>query len=180
MTLFNALMFASSILSPGEAIIHASVPIAQQVIQSNLKELAIHRIRACGGEVFFEHQWAAPGVWRPDAKLPGDPRLCFLLGKHYAAHPVEVQLFASGDNHPEQFTDLDAVLLMTFTKVRWLVLFDTSITDASLPFIRHCRALERLDVEGTKITQAGAEQLKQQSIRRLDVYGDFATDDQAP
>jgi hypothetical protein len=178
MTVLNALLFASTILSPGDSIIHTTVPIARHIIESNVKELAIHRIRACGGEVFFEHQWAAPGVWRPDAKLPGDPRLCFLLGKHYAAHPVEVQLFASGDSYPEQFTDLDAMLLMTFTKVRWLVLYDTSITDASFPFIQHCRALERLDVQGTKITQAGAERLKQQFGRRLDVYGDYLFIDQ--
>lgn len=137
----------------------APCPTKEQKIAVK-KEQALSRLRELGASISFDFQWSKEGAYIPNARLPGDPRLRKLLGKHYAAKPVKIQLYVGESMKPEKFTDDDAKLLAPFTKVKWLVLSDTKLTDAGLMHLVGICALERLDLEGTLITEKGIKKFK--------------------
>jgi hypothetical protein len=143
------------------------------------KERAIARLLNLGASVSFDHEWSAtPPLVFDDAELPGNSFLRLLLGEHYAANPVEVQLFAGNrEMRPDLFTDDDAALLASIPSIKWLVLYDTRLTDVGLAQLARITSLERLDIEGTLVSAEGVEAFR---IARSDVKvfsdSDYDTD----
>jgi internalin A len=50
--------------------------------------------------------------------------------------------------------------LKNLTRLRWLYLVDTAVTDAGLLYLKDLSALRELQLEGTKVTDAGHARLK--------------------
>ncbi len=61
--------------------------------------------------------------------------------------------------HPEKFTDDDAEQMTALSELTWVVLYDTRITDAALAHFKLLPKLQRLDLEGTAVTEAGVKAL---------------------
>ena len=124
------------------------------------KSKAIAALEGCGASISYDYEWAENGGYIPDAKNPGSPMLRLLLGKHYGANPVRVELFECSEMTPEKFTDEHAKYLVALDKLDWLVLMDTSLTDEGLEHLRGLTHLGRLDLDGSKVTQEGVERLR--------------------
>jgi hypothetical protein len=125
------------------------------------KERAITRLEQLGASISYDYQWSKTKGWLENARPPGDSWWKQILGEHYASEPVEVMLFSGiSSMKPKEFTDRDAELLAMFPKIKWLVLYDTSVTDASLKHFAAIPALERLDLEFTRVTEAGAKEFR--------------------
>lgn len=136
-------------------------------VESNRKQdRAIARLESLGAMVVFDYQWKAPGIWDPNAKPPSawERRLGFGRGS-----VVEVQLFAGRGMRPEQFSDDDAALIAHLRDLEWLVLMDTKLSDKGLEHLARLGKLERLDVEGSRVTEQGGAAL-QKRIPGLVVY----------
>ena len=128
---------------------------------------AVAMIERLGGEVDydFRHRFDDAHPYDAAAEPPGPKWLRRILGAYYAANVVEVRIHAGygtkGRMAPEEFTDAEAEPLAALTEVQWLVLQDTKITDRGLRCFRGLKKLGRLDLEGTAVTAAGAEELRQ-------------------
>jgi len=121
------------------------------------REHAIERLRELGASISFDQKWTKDGRWIQDSKPPGNWFLMQIRGKHYAVEPVEIQLFDGLPTmRPKEFADDDAALLTFFPKLKWIVLINTSLTDDGLQLLQEIPALERVDAEGTFVTEHGA------------------------
>lgn len=79
---------------------------------------------------------------------------------NYAVEPVEIQLCHDGRQRPEEFTDEDAAMLSQFRSLRWIVVQDTSMTDRGLERLTSVTSLQRLDVEGSRVTVEGVARFR--------------------
>ncbi len=145
----------------------AVIWIAQIGLEIRSRQVAVKAIERCGGTVSYDYQWTSSKAWIPDAVPPGQKWARDIFGEDFAANVVEVQLFAGAKSHPEEFTDAEAKCLASLTKVKWMVLTDTSITDSGLKYLAGLKNLERLDLERTKITEVGVKALHQSRRRHL-------------
>ena len=100
----------------------------------------------------------------PNATPPGSRFLKTLLGDYYASSVVEVQLFNGPSSNPisgaRGLNDGNIGCLGSLTEIRWLVLQDTSVTDAGLQQLSGLKKLERLDLDGSPVTDAGIARLQ--------------------
>jgi hypothetical protein len=141
------------------------------------KARAIARLEELGASICYDFNWPRPGVWNGSTDAPGKPWLKGVLGEHYAAEPVEVQLFIHSNMRPEEFSDEDAILVSRVPTIEWLALFDTKLTDEGLMYLGAIRDLGRLDVEGTLVTKAGVKKFRQ--LRPdVDLYVDLELEDE--
>jgi len=69
------------------------------------KQNSIDRLTDLGATLSFDYQWSDSEEWRPGVDVPGSWILQAALGRHYAANPVEVQLFANPSMKPDEFDD---------------------------------------------------------------------------
>jgi hypothetical protein len=134
------------------------------------RSLAIRDLEALGASITYDYRWGRDGAWRPNAHAPGPAWLKWLLGENYFASAVEVQLFADPKMSPHRFTDEQAARIAVLTELKWLVLMDTRLTDAGLKHLTSLRKLERLDLEGTAVTEAGVNDFKLSSPHVLVCY----------
>jgi hypothetical protein len=125
-------------------------------IRQRAKAVAV--IESVGGHVEYDFR-SHDGTYWPNAVPPGPAWLRRFLGENYLANVVEVQLFADRDMEPDKITDPEASQLAALTEAKWFVLMDTGITDAGLKHFKRLRKLERLDLEGSLVTEAGAREL---------------------
>jgi hypothetical protein len=128
--------------------------------QIRAKTAAVQLIEQFGGAVTYDYQWSPSEEWIAESSPPGQAWLKQMLGENYRANVVEVQLFRENGANPAAFGDDQLKALGALTELRWLVLMDTGVTDQGLKHIRHLKKLERLDLEGSKVTKQGAEELK--------------------
>jgi hypothetical protein len=136
--------------------------IGIEISRIQKKTKAIAAIEQLGGTVDYDyrHRFDPLAKYNPNAAAPGPLLLRNLLGENCFANVVEVQLF--GGKTPQgraQFSDNEAAHLAVFSELRWLVLIDTSITDDGLKHLVDLKKLERLDLEGTRVTEAGVRAL---------------------
>jgi hypothetical protein len=61
---------------------------------------------------------------------------------------------------PSKVTDAGLVHLKGLTALQGLYLWDTAVTDTGLEHLKGLTALRELDLKGTKVTEAGVDQLK--------------------
>ena len=138
---------------------------------------AIAAIERLGGTIVYEdNDYMSFRRLPPDSTPPGVKWMRQLFGEQQGPRPVEIQLYMSADKAPERFTDNEAKLVGTLTELEWLVLMDTGLTDAGLMHFRNLRRLNRLDVEGTAVTERGAKEL-QKYLPNVRVYFDPTADD---
>jgi hypothetical protein len=141
-------------------IVATSLAVLRSTVQQ--REHAIERLRELGASVSFDYEWDKDGWWISDSKPPGNYLLKQIRGKHYAVEPLEIQLFEGLPTmRPTAFTDDDAALLTCFPKLKWIVLFDTGLTDKGLRSLQLIPALERLDVERTLVTEQGVREFQE-------------------
>ena len=141
------------------------------VLMCHARTTAVRTIEECGGTVTYDYQWSPTKTWIPNAVPPGPEWARRLLGQNFAANVVEIQLFAGPNQHPEKFTDIEATQLAALTRLEWLVLTDTGITDAGLKHLSTLKKLERLDLERTKVSEAGAQGLHR-VLPKVKIYFD--------
>ena len=137
--------------------------------RNNQKHRAITAIENVGGSISYDYQWGTSGAFLADAKPPGPQCLRYLFGELYCAELVEIQLFSAPHSHPSEFTDAEAAKLGALSRLRWLVLMDTAVTDAGLQHLRDLGNLERLDLEGAMVTDAGVDEL-QRALPNCKIY----------
>lgn len=130
---------------------------------------AIRDLEALGASITYDYQWGQDGAWRPSASAPGSVWLKRLLGDDYLARAVEVQLFTGPKMSPHRFTDEHASRLAALADLKWLVLMDTKLTDDGLRCLARLRKLERLDIEGTTVTETGVHEFRQ-SLPNVKVF----------
>ncbi|HEY5315548.1 MAG TPA: hypothetical protein VIK18_23660 [Pirellulales bacterium] len=141
------------------------------------KARAIAVVRNAGGAVFFDYQRTRPKGWNTPPEAPGFRWLKWALGEDYAANVIEVQVFSGLGKSPAAITDSDMdTLAAGLGEVEWLVLMDTSITDAGLVPLRRLRELQRLDLEGTLVTKAGVDALRK-SLPGTKIWWDGSLDE---
>lgn len=133
------------------------------------QQRAIRAIEALGGSIGYEHQWSDAGDWIEGAKWPGNTLLRRVLGNEYCSKPIEVQLFADAAMRPENFDDIAAEKIGALIDLKWLVLMDTSVTNEGLKHFASLRKLERLDLEGSRVTEEGVRRL-QHALPRVQVH----------
>lgn len=124
------------------------------------QQRAIEAIEALGGSIGNQHQWSATGEWIDGAIWPGNPLLKRLLGDRYCSKVIEVQLFFDGAMQSDESDDTAAEKVSALTDLKWLVLMDTSVTDDGLEHFAALRSLDRLDLEGSRVTEEGVRRLK--------------------
>jgi len=145
-------------------ILIAGISLGIHGSRSMRKRQATATIERLGGSIEYDYKWKGYGTSRQwydyRAEPPGPVWLRRALGENYFAEPVEIQLFADPKMHPEQFGDREAAQIAVCSELQWLVLMDTSITDAGLRHLRALTKLSRLDLEGTRVTEAGVAELQ--------------------
>ena len=142
-------------------VLVASLVMAWGVSSARKKARAIARLEELGAAISYDYEWTRSGRYVPNAHHSGVEWLRQVLGEHYADEPVEIQLWKDGPGmKPAEFTDDDAALLAPFEKLEWLVLFDCNLTDAGLDELSRLKSLERLDVEGTRVTAQGVARFR--------------------
>jgi hypothetical protein len=117
-----------------------------------------------GTSIVFEHQWTPDGRFIPTAETPGKWWLKRVLGEHYAAHPITIEIFYEPlfpSMKASEFTDEDVQILTLFPKLNWIVLNDTVVTDDGIQSLHGIPALQRLDVERTLVTEQGVREFQQ-------------------
>jgi hypothetical protein len=139
------------------------------VYPARQKQHSINSLVAIGAEVTFDYQWGPDHAWKPNASVPGSTLLKVIMGEHYSANVVEVQLFAGPGMAPERFDDSYAKQLSRLTEIRWLVLMDTRMSDSGLANFTVLRKLERLDIEGSPVTEKGIAALRT-ALPNIDIY----------
>lgn len=140
-------------------LLFATVWAGREYGQIQQRARAVAMIENCGGTATYDYQWSPSKAWLPHAIPPGPRWIRQLLGDHFRANVVEVQLFAGSKKRPEAFTDAEAKQLSVLTEIKWLVLMDTKLTDTGLKHLGTLKKLERLDVEGSPVTEAGVQGL---------------------
>jgi hypothetical protein len=143
-----------------------------EVSAARQKQRAIFTIERLGGSIVYDYQWGKNGAWLANAKPPGLGFVKALLGENYRAEPVEIQFFKDPGMAPDRFTDVEAEQLQCFSKLEWLVLMDTKVTDAGLTHIAALRNLGRLDLEGSRVTPDGVRRIKA-ALPQARVYSDY-------
>jgi len=143
--------------------------LAMACSRNNQKLRAIEAIENVGGSISYDYQWGTSEAFLADAKPPGPQCLRYLFGELYCAELVEIQLFSAPHSHPSEFTDAEAAKLGALSRLRWLVLMDTAVTDAGLQHLRDLGNLERLDLEGAMVTDAGVDEL-QRALPNCKIY----------
>jgi hypothetical protein len=146
-----------------------AVWLGVEVNEVRRKARAVSVIESCSGKVTYDYEWSVTEAYRPHATPPGPRWLRRLLGEYYRANVVEVQLFAGHGRTPENLNDDAARSLIALSDVKWLVLMDTRITDAGLEHLKGLKKLERLDLEGSLVTEKGVETLKN-SLPNAKIY----------
>mgnify|MGYP002622367593 CR=1 FL=1 len=124
------------------------------------KEAMLARLDALGASLFYKGN-------------RGDPLLYDMLGERYALDPIRVELYQIPYMRPEEFGDDDAAAIVVLEDLEWLVLMDaTKLTDAGLAHLGKLSRLERLDLEGSAVTEAGVEAFRR-AYPNVRVYSDF-------
>ncbi|MCI0558493.1 MAG: leucine-rich repeat domain-containing protein [Nitrososphaera sp.] len=145
------------------AVMVAGILLGLVVHPARQRQRVIDAITQMGGALTFDYQRSSNHAWRPDAKSPGSTFMKALLGDKYQAKVVEVELFAGPGMSPERFNDSHAKQLALFTELEWLVLRNTKMTDTGLSELSNLKKLERLDIEGSTVTEAGVERFRRQN-----------------
>lgn len=131
------------------------VVLGWQVQQLHRKARAIATIESLGGSITYDYQAG-------NSVIPNTANWSFLkasFGEHYGSSPTQIELFSGPRMHPEKFTDDDAEQMTALSELTWVVLYDTRITDAALAHFKLLPKLQRLDLEGTAVTEAGVKAL---------------------
>ena len=124
------------------------------------KQQAISAVEALGGTVTYDYQWSEKQHWNAKAIPPGPAWLRRMFGQNVRADVVEIQLFADNRQNSQGFTDVEARHLAVLNELKWLVLQDTKLTDEGLAHFQALTKLERLDIEGSLVTENGVEKLE--------------------
>lgn len=117
-------------------------------------------IESLGGFVSYDYQWHPTNGWMQNAKPPGNALLKRLLGSDYCSNVVEIQLFAGGTMHPEKFDDDSAARISVLSELKWLVIMNSAVTDAGLRHFAKLKAIERIDLDGSNVTEKGVRDLQ--------------------
>ena len=131
-----------------------------QFSELHKKQQAISAVEALGGTVVYDYQWSEDQHWNANAVPPGPAWLRRICGQNVSANVVEIQLFAGNRQNPQRFTDVEARRLAVLHELKWLVLQDTKLTDEGLAHFQSLTKLERLDIEGSLVTENGVEKLE--------------------
>ena len=123
-----------------------------------IREEILLRLRTVGAPVTFDYEWTANGSYREGASPPGNAWVKSILGEHYASHPRDVLIGEA--SFPERIDDNDAALLASLSRIKWLSLQGTHVTDHGLMKLTTLGDLERLDLEGSRATPDGIRRFK--------------------
>jgi hypothetical protein len=116
---------------------------------------AVARIQQLGGKVQYAHDVAATRVAGQPKQpvVPGPPWLRRLLGPEFFDTVLWVRL------NKTAVTDADLRLVARLDRLEFLDLYSTSISDAGLFELRHCRRLKSLTLSETTVTDDGLRHL---------------------
>ncbi len=128
---------------------------------------AMEAIVKLGGEVWHDRE-LAPGVWFTLVQSPPEPNsLERFIGENFACDVVGVGFKSLGQSY--RFADKEAVLLSNLPQLQKLDLDGTLVTDSGLSNIKDLSHLRSLDLSFTGVTDAGLAQLK--NWPRLEALG---------
>lgn len=134
--------------------------LAYQRNEVRKREAAIAAIEEMGGEIHFDEMQPFRPVW-----------LHMLFSSRSPAEVVGVNL--DGTNA----SDDDLSLVAGLTKLEWLILFNTPVTDAGLVQLADLTNLEELTLNYTQVTDAGLVHLSGLTkLNRLYLHGSRVTD----
>jgi hypothetical protein len=145
-----------------------------------VQQAAVAAIRHAGGFVAYDWQW---GDYNPDIIDPdGKPRMPKWLARHvgadYVANVVHVTLAPSRANDPNGANDETLAHIGRLSRLEFLSLNDTAVTDAGLAHLKGLTKLNQLDLWHTQIGDTGLGHLKGlSSLRLILLAGTQATDD---
>jgi hypothetical protein len=114
---------------------------------------AVEAIEKAGGRVTYDSQVDAP-FFDPLAEPPAPKWVRPILGDDFFCDVTRVQVGGS-------FGDHEASHLKALTKLVFLYLRETQVTDAGLPHLEGLTKLEWLGLDGTQITPEGVKKLKE-------------------
>jgi len=128
---------------------------------------ATEAIVKLGGEVWHDRE-LAPGVWFMLVQSPSEPNsLERFIGENFTCDVVGVSFKSLGQSY--RFADEEAVLLSSLPQLQKLDLDGTLVTDSGLSNIKDLSHLRSLDLSFTGVTDAGLAQLK--NWPRLEALG---------
>jgi hypothetical protein len=128
-----------------------AVPLAVLLARIAFKHTernAVEQIRRLGGDVVYN--------WPVHGPPPGPETLRRILGFDFFGHVDEVTLRRIG-----HLQDSEIRRLPVFSRLRFLNLEHSSVTDEGLLNLVDCSKLQGLFVHGTRVTQRGAVRLRQ-------------------
>ena len=129
--------------------------VGVKVQQGRKQKEVVDAFTKAGGIFGYEYQYDANRRWHRDAEPPGPPWLRSLLGDDFFRNPNEVDLSVA------HLTAADFKHLQEMTKLKWLKLGGTQVTDAVLDNLKGLPQLEDLFVTSTSVTDAGVKKLRQ-------------------
>jgi hypothetical protein len=146
------------------------VGLAWGVNEGRRRHRTIVNLQREGVGLFFKHQGAGTGTYRPNAKPPGLPFIKQMLGEYYNTRVIQIETVPLG-----KFSDSDAKEIKVFQELDLLAANDSELTDEGLKHLAALRNLGRLDVERCRVTREGIAELRR-ALPKTDIYSDFGKD----
>lgn len=140
---------------------------------------AIAVLSPLGAKIHFDFEDNGTGsVFRTSNTVPGPAWARRCLGDDYFRSVVSVSLASPSDPWKRPIIDRDLELLAAFSKLRYLNLTFTRITDDGMTLVARCRSLKRLDLAFTPITDDGLRHVgRLRGLVELKLSGTKITDD---
>jgi hypothetical protein len=128
---------------------------------------AVEAIRAVGGWVYYEYHLNESGATMTVQEPPAPAWLRRLLGEDFLWDVAGVVF-----NYPEKIDDAVLEHVTGLTRLQFLNLSGTQVTDIGLERLKGLVNIERLWLTHTQVTNAGLENLKGLTkLKRLVLYG---------
>ena len=135
------------------AVVVVGLPISWAANRINSQRRAIEAIQRAGGYVLFDYQKIPSGQWNPKLPRPDRGRLAQLFPPELFEEVTLVNL------RDRPIGDRELRLIGRLGKVEYLDLQGTKVTDAGLSSLRGCTSLEFLWLANTSIGDLGARHL---------------------
>lgn len=133
------------------------------VHQAHVQRDAVAAIVKNRGRVLYDWDWS-DGKWMPEGKLRAAPWLVDLVGIDYFGH-VTILWLTTGTEAPDAVMEQAARL----PGLDRLEVIGSPITDAGLANLKTLTKLSVVHLDGTQVTDAGVEELKR-ALPNLTIY----------